>query len=49
MYPAKTPAGGLPQGFSTLINPETALIYPAGEAADVLDTALEKWLAGLSR
>ena len=49
MYPAKTPASGLPEGFETLITPETALIYPPGEAAAIRDEALDEWLNALSR
>ncbi|ARE40806.1 Thiamin ABC transporter, substrate-binding component [Rhodovulum sp. P5] len=49
MYPAVTPAGGLPDGFDTLITPDTALIYPAGEAARVRDTALAEWRDALSQ
>jgi len=49
MYPAVTPEAGLPQGFDRLIAPETALLYPSGEADAARDAALEKWLAALSR
>ncbi|MEX5727798.1 thiamine transport system substrate-binding protein [Rhodovulum iodosum] len=49
MYPAVTPEGGLPQGFETLISPDEALIYAAGEAAKVRDAALETWRAALAR
>ena len=49
MYPAITPEGGLPEGFETLITPDTALIFPANEAAAIRDTALQTWLQGLSR
>ncbi len=49
MYPAITPEGGLPEGFETLITPETALIFPANEAAAIRDSALQTWLQGLSR
>ncbi len=49
MYPAKTPKGGLPAGFETLLAPETALIYPASEAARQRDEALAEWLTALSR
>ncbi|MBN2907426.1 MAG: thiamine ABC transporter substrate binding subunit [Rhodobacteraceae bacterium] len=49
MYPAVTPAGGLPQGFETLIAPDTALVYSAGEAARVRDVALDEWRDALSR
>lgn len=49
MYPARTPKGGLPQGFETLITPETALIYPANEAVEARDKALQIWLNALSQ
>ncbi|RAP39777.1 thiamine ABC transporter substrate binding subunit [Rhodovulum viride] len=49
MYPAVTPANGLPAGYETLIRPETALIFPAGEAAEVRDEALAEWRDALSR
>lgn len=49
MYPARTPASGLPEGFETLISPETALIYAPEEAAAVRDEALDEWLNALSR
>ncbi len=47
MYPAVTPEAGLPKGFETLVQPETALLYPAQEAAAVRDAALETWLTAL--
>lgn len=49
MYPAVTPAEGLPKGFETLITPEKALLVPAGEAALVRDEALAEWLGALSQ
>ncbi|MEL7114969.1 MAG: thiamine ABC transporter substrate binding subunit [Pseudomonadota bacterium] len=49
MYPAVTPSAGLPDGFETLIQPDTALIYSAQEAQDARDAALEKWLTALSQ
>lgn len=49
MYPAVTPAGGLPQGFETLVKPEKALIIPANEAATLRDEALAEWLGALSQ
>ncbi len=49
MYPAVTPPIGLPQGFATLIAPDTALFYPPNEAAAIRDEALEKWLTALRR
>ena len=49
MYPAVTPAEGLPQGFETLISPEKALLLPEDQAASVRDEALAEWLAALSQ
>lgn len=49
MYPAVLPEAGLPQGFETLVVPEKALVFPAGEAAHMRDEALSEWLAALGR
>jgi len=49
MFPVKTPAAGLPEGFETLISPETALLFEAGQAPRVRDAALQTWLTALSR
>jgi thiamine transport system substrate-binding protein len=49
MYPAVTPAEGLPAGFDTLMLPGQALLFSPGEAATVRETALETWRAALSR
>ena len=49
MYPAVTPAAGLPDGFETLTVPERALFYPPREAARVRERALETWRAALSQ
>ncbi len=49
MYPAVTPAGGLPGGFETLIQPGKALLVPAGDAAALRDVALDEWLSALSQ
>lgn len=47
MYPAITPAGGLPDGFA---KPEgAALLMAPKEAAAVRDAALDEWLRALSR
>lgn len=48
MYPAVTPADGLPDGFETLVQPETALLIDPAEAPAVRDAALEEWLGALS-
>lgn len=49
MYPAVTPEAGLPEGFDTLIAPETALLTPPEEAARIRDAALDEWRRALSR
>ncbi len=49
MYPAVTPAAGLPDGFDTLIQPEKSLLYSPDEAAAVRDQALAEWLSALSQ
>ncbi|MFY2823907.1 thiamine ABC transporter substrate binding subunit [Ruegeria sp. MALMAid1280] len=49
MYPAVTPAAGLPEGFETLIQPEKSLLYSPDEAAVVRDQALAEWLSALSQ
>jgi thiamine transport system substrate-binding protein len=49
MYPAVVPAGGLPQGFETLIEPDKALLLSPQEAAAKRDAALEEWRAALAR
>ncbi|WP_414896542.1 thiamine ABC transporter substrate binding subunit [Rhodovulum sp. YEN HP10] len=49
MYPAATPEAGLPAGFETLIQPETALLFPPDEAARIRNEALAEWRDALSR
>ena len=49
MYPAVTPATGLPDGFESLAQPEKALLFSAEEAASIRDEALEEWRAALSQ
>ncbi|CUK19721.1 Thiamine-binding periplasmic protein precursor [Ruegeria denitrificans] len=49
MYPAVTPAAGLPEGFDTLITPEKSLLFTPDEAAAVRDQALAEWLGALSQ
>ncbi|WP_420583590.1 thiamine ABC transporter substrate binding subunit [Ruegeria sp.] len=49
MYPAVTPAAGLPEGFDTLTVPEKSLLFGAEEAAAVRDQALAEWLGALSQ
>ena len=49
MYPVVLPDGGLPDGFSTLIQPETAILAPIDQAGALRDLALDEWLRALSR
>lgn len=49
MYPAVTPAAGLPAGFETLIQPQKSLFFPPAEAASIRDAALVEWQTALSR
>lgn len=49
MYPAVTPAAGLPDGFETLISPDKALLIPADEANALRDVALPEWQNALSK
>ncbi len=49
MYPAVTPAAGLPDGFDTLITPEKSLLLSPDEAAAIRDEALGEWLGALSQ
>lgn len=49
MYPAVTPAAGLPEGFETLIAPGKSLLLSETEAAEVRDAALGEWLDALSQ
>ena len=48
MYPAVTPAQGLPDGFETLITPEKSLLLSADDAAAMREDALAEWLSALS-
>ncbi len=49
MYPARTPAEGLPKGFETLITPAKSLLMTAEEAAAAAGPAVDEWRAALSR
>lgn len=49
MYPAVTPAAGLPAGFETLMVPEKALLTPSDEVPAVREEALAEWLKALSQ
>ncbi len=49
MYPAVTPEGGLPEGFDTLIRPDTSLLLSATEAQALRDAALAEWRDALAQ
>ena len=49
MYPAVMPEAGLPKAFSTLIQPEKAILAPIDQADALRDLALDEWLRALSR
>lgn len=49
MYPAVVPAEGLPEGFETLVTPETSLLLAPAEVAAIRDVALEEWRNALSQ
>jgi thiamine transport system substrate-binding protein len=49
MYPAKTPAKGLPQGFETLITPEKSLLLTSAEAESLREKAIAEWQNALSQ
>ncbi|MEO1640952.1 MAG: thiamine ABC transporter substrate binding subunit [Pseudomonadota bacterium] len=49
MYPAVTPAEGLPAGFETLLTPSGSLLLSPEEAAAVRDEALNEWRTALSQ
>ena len=49
MYPAHTPAGGLPPGFATLITPVKSLLLDPEAAQAARGPAVDEWRAALSR
>jgi thiamine transport system substrate-binding protein len=49
MYPAKTPATGLPAEFDTLLTPEKSLLMTPEQALIARNAALDEWRAALSR
>lgn len=49
MYPAKTPAEGLPKGFETLVQPVKSLLMSAEAAEAARAPAIAEWQAALSR
>jgi thiamine transport system substrate-binding protein len=49
MYPAVTPAAGLPEGFGTLHVPARSLLLPPDEAEALRGPAIDEWLGALAR
>ena len=49
MYPARIPAGGLPEGFETLAVPGAPLLLDPETARATRAEALDEWLRALSR
>ncbi len=49
MYPAKTPAAGLPVGFETLITPAKSLLLTSVEAEAARKPAVDEWQTALSQ
>ena len=49
MYPAHTPAAGLPDGFDQMITPEKSLLMSGEQAQTARKPALDEWLNALSR
>ena len=49
MYPAKTPAGGLPEGYATLPQVTKPLLLAPEAAEAARDPAIAEWLRAFSR
>jgi thiamine transport system substrate-binding protein len=49
MYPAKTPAAGLPEGFKTLITPVKGLLIDADKAEAMRAAGITEWQAALAK
>jgi len=49
MYPATTPAAGLPKGFETLITPAKAILLSPADAETGRSQAIEEWQTALSK
>ena len=49
MYPAVTPAAGLPASFGTLITPGKSLLIPESDVPAIRDAAVTEWQSSLSR
>jgi thiamine transport system substrate-binding protein len=49
MYPARTPAAGLPKGFEKLITPTKSLTIPADQVEATRQAAVDEWQAALAK
>lgn len=49
MYPATTPAAGLPASFEALIFPEKSLLVPLADVPTMREMAVQEWQDALSR
>ena len=49
MYPAKTPAAGLPAGFETLIKPAKSWLFSGVEAEALRQAAVDEWQTALAQ
>lgn len=49
MYPAVTPADGLPMGYETLLTPQKPILLPETDVPALRDAALTEWRAALSK
>ncbi|SFL68999.1 thiamine ABC transporter substrate binding subunit [Shimia aestuarii] len=49
MYPAVTPAEGLPKGFETLVVPDKGLLVASDKVQDIREEALAEWLSALTQ
>lgn len=49
MYPAKTPAAGLPAGFETLVQPVKSLLLSAADSEAKRAPAIAEWQAALAQ
>ena len=49
MYPAITPAGGLPEGFDKALGQEQARLIEPAKVGAIREVALQEWLNALSK
>jgi thiamine transport system substrate-binding protein len=49
MYPAITPAGGLPEGFDKALSQEQARLIEPAKVGAIREVALQEWLSALSK